>query len=80
MVRMPSTGGVWKIEDNFMPKTKYWDRIEPLTRIKTIHFLDYPQLSKYSCPDLSHLDEIDAPEFTRSLSVIIKQKLEENEI
>lgn len=67
IVRMPTTGKSWSAMDAFFPKSKYWDSITDETGIPTIHFQDYSVLSKYDCPDTSHLDAKDAPEFTVSL-------------
>jgi hypothetical protein len=57
------------------PKAEYWDRIETLSGIPTIHFADYPELASFDCPDNSHIDATDALEFTRRLIPIVKSKL-----
>ncbi|MBN2713633.1 MAG: hypothetical protein JXR97_14525 [Planctomycetes bacterium] len=77
MVRMPTTEEHLKIDDHDFPKDKFWDRINGLSGIPTIHFQDYPELADFDCPDTSHLDATDAPEFSRRLAKILKQKLEE---
>lgn len=47
--------------------------------IKEEYFSDYPELSSYDCPDLLHLDATNAPEFTRRLSFVIRQKLSKSQ-
>ncbi len=74
LVRMPSTHTSWQNENAKAPKANYWDNISTLTKIPTIHFQDYPQLTHFKCPDGSHLDAKDAPIFTEALSKIIKEK------
>jgi hypothetical protein len=78
-IRMPTTDEHWEIDEATAPKAGYWDRITELSGIPTVHFMDYPQLRSYECPDTSHLDATDAHEFTRHLAMIVKAKLEETE-
>ncbi|MFO8085629.1 MAG: hypothetical protein R6U27_15080 [Desulfobacterales bacterium] len=73
-IRFPSTGVVRQLEDQSWPRQKYWDVLAANTRAETIHFEDYPQLSKYDCPDGSHLDVRDAKKFTRSLAEILMEQ------
>lgn len=75
LVRMPTTGDYWRANDIRYPKAMYWDRIEQWSGIPTIHFLDYPELSGYDCPDTSHLDATDASQFTRDLGKILRALL-----
>lgn len=75
IVRMPSTGEHWAIDEKIFPKKDYWDRISKMTNIPTVHFLDYPSLNRFDCPDTSHIDARDSTEFTRNLSKIIKPYL-----
>lgn len=77
LVRMPTTGECWAISDSAVPKERFWDRIHDLSGVTTIHFRDYPELRGFGCPDGSHLDATDAPEFTRRLALILRKKLEE---
>jgi hypothetical protein len=73
-IRFPSTGVVRQLEDETWPREKYWDTLAANTRAKSIHFEDYPSLSKFDCPDGSHLDVSDAEIFTRSLAEIFLEK------
>lgn len=79
-LRMPTTGDRWVSEQISAPRASFWNRIDSLTGATTIHFRDYPELSEFDCPDMSHLDASDAPEFTRRLALILRRKLEEDGI
>lgn len=74
MVRMPTTGEHWTLDQAAFPRERFWNAIGPATGVPTIHFADYPELSRFECPDLSHLDAEDAPEFSRALARIIREK------
>ncbi len=76
LVRMPTTGEHWTMDERITPRNLFWDRIEELTGIGTIHFLDYPELSRFECPDTSHIDAKDAGDFTRGLAVILRKVIE----
>ena len=76
---MPVTGRYWQSDQRYYPRTQYWDTIGKQTEIPTIHFIDYPELSQFDCPDWSHLDATDVPEFTRSLARTIKQEIHDIE-
>ena len=73
-LRMPSSDPVWKTEQQAFPRKLYWDRLLAETRTTGIHFSDYPALSKYNCPDWSHLKPEDTKTFTADLIRIIEQK------
>jgi hypothetical protein len=73
-VRMPTTGDVWELEKQAFPRQKYWDRLLSESGAPGIHFSDYPELSKYQCPEWSHLSPADAGTFTADLIRIIEQK------
>ena len=70
-IRFPSTGMVRQLEQQAWPREKYWDVLAANTRAEAIHFEDYPSLSKFDCPDGSHLDVRDAAIFTRALAEIL---------
>ena len=72
LIRMPSSGESWTIEQEFVPKSSYWDRIQDLSGVPTVHFADFPGLDEFDCPDGIHLDATDAPRFTRRLSEILR--------
>lgn len=79
LLRMPTTGEHWSRDNDSAPKELFWDHIADISEILTIHFRDYLALTAFDCPDTSHLDATDAPEFTRSLSQILKNKVRANE-
>lgn len=66
-VRLPSTGDRWRLEQSYSPKNLNWDRFAEATSSVCIHFADVPEMKRLSCPDGSHIDERDAPGFSRSL-------------
>lgn len=76
LVRMPTTGAIWELNESYFPRRDYWDFIQPTTGIPTIHFRDDPVMRMFDCPDLSHLDAEDAPHFTRRLARHIRPYLE----
>ena len=73
-VRMPSSGKIWEMEKQGLPREKYWNRLLAETGAPGIHFEDYPELSKYECPEWSHLSPADARTFTADLIKIIEQE------
>jgi hypothetical protein len=73
-VRMPSDGKFWELEKQAFPREKYWDRLLAETGAPGIHFQDYPELSKYQCPEWSHLTPADARTFTRDFIHLMEQK------
>lgn len=76
ILRMPTTDEHWRMDEEDVPKALYWDLITARSGIASIHFKDYPELSSFDCPDTSHLDWIDASNFTRSFASILKGYLE----
>lgn len=73
-VRTPSNGPYWEQEKSVFPRALYWDRLLAHTQTEGIHFKDYPELSRFQCPEWSHLRPADAIPFTESLIPIIRQK------
>lgn len=70
-VRMPTTGALYADDQFAFPKQRYWDAFADQTSALCIHFKDWPQLASFDCPDLSHLDQTDAPQFTDELACIL---------
>ena len=66
-VRMPIGRHPWERKT----KSAGWHLLVEHTTAKTIHFSDYPELSKYILWDGSHIDMHDAPAFTRSVVAIL---------
>lgn len=76
-VSLPKNGEIWEINERGYPRKEFWDVFASRTSAKTIHFKDYSTLSKFKCPDGSHLDSNDAPAFTEALIEILKKDLQE---
>jgi hypothetical protein len=73
-VRHPSTGPLRELEDRITPRAVFWDKLLQETGAQGIYDRDYPQLNGFECPEWSHLSASDSVEYTRRLSVILKQK------
>ena len=73
-VRMPSCGEVREIEEQTMPRHTYWDVFAKQMPAYTLHFEDYPELTRSQCTDGSHLNYDDAQYFTRQLVSILTEK------
>lgn len=74
-VRTPSSGPFLAGEQKVFPRYTYWDRLLQETNCRGIHFLDYPQISNYQCPEFSHLSPEDAIDFTKHFIKILKTDL-----
>jgi hypothetical protein len=71
---MPTCDERWTSDETVFPKARFWDQLAARTRAISIHFKDYPELSKFACPDTSHIASKDAPEFTRGVLAILKAR------
>lgn len=67
LIRMPTTGRTWKLDQQYYPKPEYWDRLAADFPGSSLHFADSNRLKSFKCPDTSHLDYRDVPRFTRVL-------------
>lgn len=70
-VRFPTDKGIWQIDEARYPRQQFWDKLASMTSATSIHFKDYPSLSRFELPDGSHLDYRDAIPFTEALSRLI---------
>lgn len=70
-VRLPSSGLVYQIEQRLFPRNVFWRAIESNFPGRTVHFADYKTLSRYECPDGSHLDWRYASSFTEDFVSVI---------
>lgn len=70
-VRFPTDKGIWQIDEARYPRQQFWDKLTKTTSATSIHFKDYPALSRFELPDGSHLDYRDAIPFTEALSRLI---------
>ncbi|KAB1155584.1 hypothetical protein [Flavobacterium luteum] len=72
-VRTPSSGVYLQGEKIGFPREKYWDKLLTYTNCPGIHFLDYPAIDHFVCPELSHLSRPDAIEFTKHFIDILEK-------
>jgi hypothetical protein len=70
-VRFPSSQNAEFVRT---PRDLYWDPFAKQTGAPSIYFADYPALTRFDCPDGSHLDSREAPGFTRELIRILATK------
>jgi hypothetical protein len=75
LVQMPTKAEQWTVGQSIAPKTQFWDSIAIWIPIQTVHFMDHKELSSFDCPDLSHLDASDVPEFTRRLAGVLRKQV-----
>jgi hypothetical protein len=73
-VRTPSSGALLMGENMGFPREKYWDRLLTYTNCPGIHFLDYPAIAHFECPELSHLSQPDAEIFTKHFIAILEKE------
>jgi hypothetical protein len=71
LVRFPTSGEHWELENKVYPRDKYWDNIPSLTGATVIHFKDIPGFENVDCPDSSHLNYDDAEKFTKAIANIL---------
>jgi len=63
-VRFPTDKDHWQLDEQYYPRSQYWDKITGLTKF---HFKDIAGLEQFDLPDSSHLDEKDSEDFTEIL-------------
>lgn len=73
-VRTPSSGGYLQGEKMGFPREKYWDKLLAYTNCPGIHFLDYPTIDHFICPEFSHLSQPDAEIFTKHFITILEKE------
>ena len=71
LIRMPSSGAYREAEALRFPRERFWNRIVAEAEAPSIHFEDFPALSRFHCPDGSHLDGKDSLAFTDAILGII---------
>ena len=74
-IRTPSDGPMREIEKQAFPRALYWDRLLSHTQTPGIFFDDYLALTRFHCPEWSHLTPSDAIQFTQDLIPIVEQKM-----
>jgi len=73
-VRTPSSDPMLTGENMGFPREKYWNKLLSVTGAPGIHFMDYPAISNFVCPELSHLKISDTKIFTRELVRILRDE------
>ncbi|MEO7393651.1 MAG: hypothetical protein ABIU11_01850 [Chitinophagaceae bacterium] len=73
-VRTPSSGGYLQGEQMGFPREQYWNKLLDTTGCPGIHFMDYPAIANFICPELSHLTPADAIVFTKEFIKILNQE------
>ena len=63
-VRLPSSGAVRALEDEWFPREEFWGVLEANVDATFIHYEDHPQLSGFMSQDGSHVDSQQIAEFT----------------
>src|SRR5438552_1880603 len=66
-VRFPHTGGLKDVEDKITPRAQTWEPLLQTTHAPGIYYSDFPELSRFNCPEWSHLTAGDSVEFTKRL-------------
>ena len=73
-VRTPSSGVYLQGENMGFPREKFWNRLLKETNCPGIHFMDYPAIAHFDCPEFSHLKKSDATLFTKEFFRLLSQQ------
>jgi len=73
-VRTPSSGPMLMGENMGFPREKFWNKLVEFTGCPAIHFMDYPEINHFVCPEWSHLSPADAIVFTRAFAKILREE------
>ncbi len=71
-VRTPSSGPFKIGEEKGFPRVEYWDKLLQYTNTPGIHYMDYPLIDHFECPEFSHLSKSDAVIFTKEFIRILE--------
>ncbi len=74
LLRLPTAGGHWDLDEQFYPRALYWDPLVAGTTAFALHFRDLPGIDDFDFPDTSHLDYRDSPAFTALLFDYMEQQ------
>ena len=72
LLRCPSSGWIKEGEDQFFPRTTFWDELVTASNAKGYYYEDYENLKNLECPEWSHLSATDAIYFTSEIAKIMK--------
>ena len=73
-VVMPASGMVEEIVDKVYPREKFLDYFKATVGAPTVDVVDFPQFSRFWCPDGSHLDYRDRKQFTEALVTLLRSQ------
>jgi len=77
LLYLPTSGDVQTFEERHWPRRQFWNVLVARLQVEAIHFADYSSLSRFRCPEGSHLDYRDAVAFSRELASLLKTKVQE---
>lgn len=75
-LRLPMSGPLVALEEQLAPRAATWDRLVRENGVATVYFADHPELSRFVCPEWSHLSAADSVDFTRALVPHLRSALE----
>ena len=73
-IHLPSSQHVLEYERRWWKRSEFWDNLAKATDATSIHYEDYPELSKFVPPDGDHLGRVAAQHFSASLGRILVEK------
>lgn len=74
ILRMPRSVSLRQIEDSVYPPEWWWRDLTANPELVAIDAAVEPRLAGFVCPDDSHLDRRDLPEFAASLAVVLRER------
>lgn len=73
-IRAPVAQEVEALYEHYLPRAKYWDRMEAQIAAPFIRADDFPALSSFHLPDGSHLCGADQQAFTHALADVLRAR------
>ncbi len=74
LLRLPTVGGHWDLDEQFYPREQYWDPFVASTSAFALHSRDVPGVDVFEFPDTSHLDYRDSQAFTTLIFDYMEQQ------
>lgn len=75
-IQPPVAGPFAEAEKAGFPRKRFWDRLLIATDSAGVSFQDHPEMQQYELPEWSHLSPTDAERFTRALTPILYDAIE----
>jgi len=63
-----------ELGDLLYPRDEFWRLLASTTTATTVHFADYPSLSNFETPDMSHIRGDERGRFTGALIDVLSRK------